>query len=270
MIPETNRQSAKTKDKPNGSGMVLTDRDRRLIDAVGRFGIVTREQIARHLQFGSVTRANAVLLRLFRNGYLARRLQPSLRGTRRLTYFVGPQGHELLGLSPESSTGRRRWPLVSDLFLDHQLDLNDVRLALEHEQRPAYEFVRFLSERELAPMNLGIVPDGYCEYRLDGKSYSLFLEIDRGTESARRWTSKIDAYLRLAYQNTFSEKFGRRFFRVFVTAPSTRRLKGIAREIAKRTDRIFWLAAHDELLREGPFAPVWHRPDGSGPKSLTE
>jgi hypothetical protein len=272
MIPQTNHTPPRTKAKPTGSGMVLTDRDRRLIEAVGTFGIVTREQIAKHLKFGSVTRANAVLLRLFRHGYLGRRLQPSLRGTRRLTYFVGPKGHELVGSSQDSKSTaeRRRWPQASDLFLDHQLDVNDVRLALEHLEHSGYEFVRFLSERDLASMNLSLVPDGYCEYRLGGKSYAAFLEVDRGTESRSRWTTKVNAYLRLAYQNDFVEKFGRRFFRVFVTAPSARRLKGLAREISKRTDRIFWLTVHDDFLRDGPFGLIWYRPDGAGPKSLTE
>lgn len=252
--------------------MVLTERDRRLVEAVANFGIVTREQVARHAKFGSVTRANSVLLRLFRHGYIGRRLQPSLRGTRRLTYFLGRRGHELMGLPPETAvaSGRRRWPLVSDLFVDHQLDVNDVRLAFEHLAHPRYEFLRFLSERELAAMGLPLVPDGYCEYRISDKSFALFLEVDRGTESRSRWTAKADAYLQLAYHGMFAEKFGRRFFRVAVTAPTERRRKGIAHEIAKRTDKVFWLTAHDEFLREGPFAPIWHRPDRSGPKSLTD
>jgi hypothetical protein len=271
MNTQTNRQSAKTKAKPTGSGMVLTERDRRLIEAVEAFGIVTREQIARHLRFGSVTRANSVLLRLFRHGYLGRRLQPSLRGTRRLTYFVGPKGHELIGISPKSvDTGRRRWPGLSDLFVDHQLDLNDVRLTFEHLHHSGYEFVRFLSERELSLMSLPLVPDGYCEYRIDGKAYAAFLEVDRGTEPRSRWTAKVAAYLQLAYQGMFAEKFGRRFFRVLVTAPSARRVEGIAHEVSKRTDRIFWVGVHGDVLREGPLASVWHRPNGTGPTSLTE
>jgi hypothetical protein len=267
---KTNYQSARTKGKPNGNGMVLTDRDRRIIEAIAKFGIATREQISKHLKFGSVTRANAVLLRLFLHGYLDRRLQPSLRGTRRLTYVVGPHGDELLGPSTESAMGRRRWSLLSDLFVDHQLDVNDVRLAFEHLEHQRYEFVRFLSERELAAMKLEFVPDGYCEYRLEGKSYSLFLEIDRGTESMGRWTSKVKAYLRLAHGGDFSGKFGRRFFRVLVSAPSGRRLKNLTREIARHTDRIFWLAVHAELLGHGPFGFICYRPDGAGPKSLIE
>jgi hypothetical protein len=265
-------QPTRTKGKPTGSGMVLTDRDRSLIAAVADLGIATREQLARHLRFGSTTRANAVLLRLFRHGYLARRLQPSLRGTRRLTYFVGPQGHELLGSFPRdtSSTGRRRWPVASDLFVDHQLDVNDVRLAFEHFECSGYEFVRFRSERELSQMNLNIVPDGYIEYRFNDKAYALFLEVDRGTETRSRWSTKVNAYLSLAHQGIFSERFGRRFFRVVTTAPTLRRLKGLSAEIAKKTDRIFWLSVRDDLLRLGPFARLWYRPNGDGPKSLTE
>jgi hypothetical protein len=258
-----------TKVKTIGSGMMLTERDRRIVEAIAEFGIVTRDQIAKHLKFGSVTRANTVLLRLARNRYLSRRLQPTLRGTRRLTYFVGPVGDELLGLSSEDGPRRRRWAYLSDLFIEHQLAVNDLRLVFEHRVYPGYEFLRWMSERELAPMNLRVVPDAYCEYRLDGRSYAIFIEVDRGTESHSRWTQKVNAYLGLAFGGTFEERFGRRFFRVLVTTPSQRRLAGVAREIAKRTDQIFWLAEHDDLVGNGPFGVSWRRPAGSDLYSLT-
>jgi hypothetical protein len=255
------------KDKSIGKGMVLTERDRTLVAAVAEFGILTREQIVRHMRFGSVTRANAVLLRLARHRYLLRRPQPSLRGSRRLTYTVGPLGGELLGLSVRAIS-RRRWTYLSDLFVEHQLAVNDVRLMFQHLEYPTYEFIKWVAERQLATMGLQLVPDGYCEYRLDGRSYAAFVEVDNGTESRSRWTQKTKAYTELAFAGRFTERFNRQFFRVLVTAPSARRRNGIAQEVARHTDRIVWLATHEELLAGGPFGRVWRRPADPNAQSL--
>src|SRR5262245_55588803 len=43
-------QPTPTKAKTTGSGMMLTERDRRIIEAIHNFGIATREQIAAHLE----------------------------------------------------------------------------------------------------------------------------------------------------------------------------------------------------------------------------
>jgi hypothetical protein len=250
--------------------MILTDRDRQIVAAVANFGILTREQIAMHLRFGSVTRANAVLLRLTRHQYLARRLQPSVRGTRRLTYVLGSVGAELLGYSQKGRdrNTRRRWVSASDLFVEHQLAVNDVRLLFQHLDVSGYEFTSWRTERQLALLNVGVVPDGYCEYRVVDRSYGVFVEVDNGTESQSRWRQKVTAYLALAFGGKFTERFHRQFFRVLVTAPSERRLTGIAREIARRTDQIFWLALQSDLLHQGPLAHIWRRPTDSGPYSL--
>jgi hypothetical protein len=262
-MPPTN------KDKPNGKGMMLTDRDRRLIAAVAEFGVLTREQIARHLSFGSVTRTNAILLRLTQHKYLERRLQPSLRGSRRLTYVLGPHGQELLdGARPVEHP--RRWLRATDLFLEHRLLVNDVRLTFEHARAEGYRLERWLVEQRLLELRLGPVPDGYAEYRIDEKLFACFLEADNGTESRTRWRQKVTAYLNLAYSGRFSKAFPLQYFRVLVVVPSRRRLDNIQHEIATQTDRIFWLATISDLQAQGPFASIWRRPGTTDVQSLTE
>jgi hypothetical protein len=241
--------------------MMLTDRDCRLIAAVADFGILTRAQIASHLAFGSVTRVNAVLLRLVRHGYLTRRLQPTVFGTRRQTYIVGLRGLELLaGSRVLQSNARRGWREVSDLFVEHRLLVNDVRLAFEHASMEGYHLRTWKGEAELKALNLGLIPDGYADYDLDGKSYAVFIEADNGTETLGRWRQKVANYLDLAYSGRYQSALGRQYFRVLVTVPSLGRLQSVLSQVARQTDRLFWLTTVRTLAECGPFAAIWYRP----------
>src|SRR5437762_2966220 len=53
--------------------LVLTERDRRLLDQVGRFRLVSRDQAMALAPFGSLTRANTRLARLVQARLLARK-----------------------------------------------------------------------------------------------------------------------------------------------------------------------------------------------------
>jgi hypothetical protein len=250
--------------------MVLTDRDRRIVSAVADFGILTRTQLGQHLQFGSVTRANAVLLRLVRHDYLTRRLQPTVRGSRRQTYVVGPRGLELLeGASEQHQRTRRGWREASDLFVEHRLLVNDLRLVLHHTRTAGYELRRWVGETELRRMNLGVVPDGFAEYHIDGKSFCIFLEADNGTETLGRWRLKVTQYRDLAFSGRFHTEFAREYFRVLVLLPGGRRLESVRREVSRQTHQLFWFTTFDELQTSGLFAPIWRRPAGKGSLSLT-
>jgi len=258
------------KDNTTGKGMVLTDRDRQIVTAVGEFGILSRVQLARHLRFGSVTRANAVLLRLTRHGYLTRRLQPSLQGTRRQTYLLGLRGAELLaGARDQPRTARRRWREASDLFVEHRLLVNDIRLGFQQWLIAGYAMRTWTNETALRNLNLGVIPDGYCEYDLRGKSFAVFVEADNGTETRARWRQKTTQYLDLAMTGRFHALFHRQYFRVLVVVPSPRRLESLLGEIARQTKRLFWLTTSNALVTAGPFGPIWYRPDGTAHQSLT-
>jgi hypothetical protein len=249
--------------------MVLTARDRRIVTAVAEFGLLSRHQIARHLRFGSVTRANAVLLRLMRNRYLVRRIQPTLNGSRRQLYILGPLGVELMAPTGDR-VNRRRWKEASDLFAEHQLLVNDVRLEFEHARVDGYRLLRWLTEHELRSRNLGIIPDGYAEYELAGKTFACFIEVDNGTETLVRIQQKAAAYLDLALSGRFESRFDRRFFRALMILPSAGRRKTVQLEVARRTDRLFWFTTFEALATAGPFGPIWQRPGQDAPQSLIQ
>lgn len=248
---------SRAKGKPTGSGMVLTSRDQRIIRAVAEHGALTRAQVAKALGFGSVARTNAVLLRLVKHKYISVRTQPTLAGSRRYVYTIGSHGVELL---TGDSRSIRRFHECSDFFLAHCLGVNDAWLAFATDSTTKFEFVRWLSEVELGRLSLGCIPDGFVEYNIDGYSFGAFLEIDRGTEGLNRWEAKLRAYMNLAFGNQFQNVFNRRFFRVLVVVPSAQRLEQVRRTIRQKTEQLFWLTTHDELVEQGPFARIWRRP----------
>lgn len=252
--------------KPTGKGMQLTERDVEIVRSISDCGALTGDQIRRHHQFGSVGRTNATLLRLVKHRYLIRRYQPTLVGTRRPVYLLGPGGAVLLhGMSRRSA-----YSASSDLFLDHRLAVNDFRFTFEDFRGGGYEFHRWLSEESLRELKLGVVPDGYVEYAFGGSLYCAFVEVDRGTEALRRWDAKVAAYLTLAFSGTYGRILGRRFFRVLVTGHTIARVHALQARIAVHTDRVFWLTTDRELIQTSPFAPIWRRPRSDALQSLNQ
>jgi hypothetical protein len=251
-------------DRRAGEGMVLTARDVEIVRSVAACGALTGEQVRRHHRFGSVGRGNATLLRLVRHGYLARRYQPTVAGTRRPIYVIDRRGIQLLGESRRALKG------ASDLFLHHLLLVNDVKFAFQDLACGGYAFQRWLTEPQLRDMKFSPRPDGFVEYSLDAATYSAFIEVDRATEGLKRFDEKVRSYLELAFSGKYERLFKRRFFRTLVVAPDAARVESLRASIGARTDKIFWLAAAPELLEKGPMLTDWARPRSTRRHSLTE
>lgn len=239
-----------------GSAPLLTDRDRRILAEVSRFGAMTREQIQALRFFHSATRAKTRLKRLTDAGYLRVRLQPLLAGGPKCVYLPG----DVLGPSVA-----RLWR-NSPIFLQHQLGLVDIRIAIEQS---ATELL-WRSDKELAPLKLSVVPDAYVECQIGATTIVAFVEYDRATEPLGRIERKAKAYLDLAYSGTFTRLFNRKYFRVLVIADGTRRRQELSRTIARLTDRVFRLAVLSELKVQGLPAAIWRRPGADAPEPLID
>ena len=242
----------------SGKSLAFTERDRAVVREVARFGVMSRNQLMRLKFFSSKTRANDRLKRLVDEGYLAARRQPIPVGGPRFVYLPGR-------LLADGREARKRFADVSDLFLTHQLGLVDIRLAFEQHSR----LVRWLSEKDLAGLSLGLVPDAYLEYEVGTLTYCAFVEYDRGTETHGRIERKVRAYLDLAQSGRFERTFRRRFFRVFVVTDSDGRLTTLAQTTARITDRIMRLTTLQELTHHGPLTSIWRRPGARASESLT-
>ncbi len=96
----------------------------------------------------------------------------------------------------------------------------------------------------------------------------MFCEVDRGTESQKIWTKKVELYLRLATSGEFQRLFSNQRFRVLVVADSERRLLQIRQTVARQTVKIFWFSTLKTINRDGLFAAHWLRPAGDSRVSL--
>jgi hypothetical protein len=249
-----------------GEGMVLTERDRAILQLAAELGPVSRAQFERFGHFGSRTRANAVLGRLVRFSYLAVRRQPLVGGSRRLLYHLGRRGEDLLAVNGR----RKRVKELSDLFLEHHLRTTDVRLAFPVTDDGDCILDRWLTDHELRTSRLGVIPDAYVEYRYRGLPFAAFVEVDLGTETLTRWEQKVVEYLRLARSGAFTTVCRLRYFRVLVITISMGRVETLQTAIARVTPTIFWLTTFDALAREGALASIWRRPATSSFHSLTQ
>jgi hypothetical protein len=241
-----------------GKPLALTERDRAVVSEVTRFGVMSRDQLMRLKFFSSKTRANDRLKRLVDEGYLASRRQPLPAGGPRCVYLAGR-------LLTDERVARKRFADVSALFIDHQLGLVDIRLAFEQHTH----LLRWLPEKDLAGLSLGLVPDAYLEFEVSALTYCAFVEYDRGTESLGRVERKVRAYLDLAHSGRFERLFTRRFFRVLLVTDSPGRLTSLSQAVARLTNRILRLVTREDLSHCGPLMPIWRRPGATVSESLT-
>lgn len=238
-----------------GRALAMTERDLRICDEVRRFGGLTREQLQRLGLFQSPSRAKERLKRLVDHGVLTTRPHAVHQRGVRFVYLPGP------AIVPKGT----RTPQLSPLFVAHQLGLVDIRIAfLRHT-----EVERWLSDRDLAPMSLGFIPDGYVEYRVGQATFAAFIEYDRGTESLAHIEEKVKAYTAFGFSGKFEQRFGLKFFRLLLVADSRGRLQNLGKAAARVTDRVVRLAPLESINTHGPLARIWRRPGGQQFESLT-
>lgn len=243
----------------NWGGVILTDRDRQLLEELRALRVIDREQAKRIGPFQSTARANARLLALTRAGYLKRTLTGTISGGRKALYFL-----------PGRALIIRRGPLAREEAFAHQLAVNAVHLAFTCASLPdAVSDARWRSfDTPLAP-DLPLIPDGLVEVTTSTGTLSAFVEVDRGTETRRVWERKVSLYLDLAASGAYRNHLEAEHFRVLVVADSIRRRNELAAECARQTTKLFWLAAADEVDERGsPWGPVWIRPGGGDPHQL--
>jgi hypothetical protein len=241
-----------------GDRLRLTARDQAVLADVAQFGVMTREQLTRLRHFASKTRANERLKRLTTARYLTARRQPLALGGPRLIYAPG-------SALEASRNRRRRTAEASDLFVAHQLGLVDARIAFDQHA----ELVRWLTDADLSTLHLGLVPDAYVEYAADGRTYSAFVEYDRGTEPLGTIEHKVRAYVDLAFSGRFARTFKRTYFRALFVTDSPGRLHSLSRAVSRVTDHVVRLTTRDALIHQGPLASIWRRPGLDRPESLT-
>ncbi|MDP3041761.1 MAG: replication-relaxation family protein [Candidatus Omnitrophota bacterium] len=248
--------------------LVLQERDKKIIALCHDYHFLTLNQIRLLLSFGSQSRASTRLRKLFDNGYLSRRFLPVLQGRAKILCFLGPKGVELIseksGIDPLKIKQKRKQLLeIRNFSLPHYLLINEFRLAfsLASKNSPEISLKSWSTQKEI-PLRLEekeFYPDAYFIYGYREKLYSLFLEIDRSTETNKRFAGKVENYLKYGFDGYYRKQSGFQFFRVLIVCPSAARLKNLKKLIEQKTDKMFWLAVQGDISPEKILTKIWHR-----------
>jgi len=260
------------------SPIILQPRDREIMLCVHEFRFLTREQIQRLFDFNCVTRANIRLRKLYDHGYLSRHFLPTVRGSSRAVYFLGPKGMEIIseGLGLDISTLKLNRKGFKDLFLNHQLALNEARIAitLTIKEKAQMSLDCWLNEdaclQEYGRRRGIIRPDAYFRFFNNGRIYSFFLEVDRSTMSHSRFRLRIQSYLEYAQSGYYQARYGVRYFRVLIITITLERLFNLKRLIEGLTNKIFWFTTMDQIRSRNVFQSIWYRAGRDGLFPLVE
>jgi hypothetical protein len=254
--------------------MILQTRDLEFLKILGTSArIVDREQAMKFAGFSSVTRVNNRLLKLTRNGFLRRYFLGTLKGGSKALYALSPKGADIAGVKNNRAIIRPKDSLlVGDPFVQHQLSVNSVQIAVGYSDLTAFNS-SFQGWRDFAePLSkaIALIPDGYFSVQTPHGVRPAFVEVDQGTESLKVWNKKASLYLQSAISGAFKQIFNLDQFRVLVVANSERRLLSIRKAIQKQTAKIFWFATLEEINRAGLWSPIWLRPEGDHKQALLE
>lgn len=253
----------------SGRLVVLQGRDRKLLAELAVMRVIDRELAKTVGGFTSTTRANARLLALTQAGYLKKTFVGTIAGGRKAVYLLSTKGLRIAGVDTDGRS-RARNSSYSELFLEHQLQVNQVYVSVKHTEIPlaGCRFHRWISFTGQLSKSAPVIPDGYFEMIHNSTMKALFLEVDLGTEALRIWQKKIDSYLRFAVAGEFKKLSGLAQFKVAIIANSERRAESIRKVAAKFTDKIFRFTSFQTINSEGFWSAIWKKPAGGQKESL--
>ena len=234
---------------------VLQPRDLLLLRSLAYRRILDRKQIERMVGFHSVSRVNSRLARLRCADLILRYFTATSTGSKRALYALSRQG----ALEAHAPFVPLKWRpgsvLLGNAFVAHQLALNDVYIAA------TVEGVRWQQPTSPLSPTIRVIPDAY----LADEERSFFVEMDLGTEALPIWTRKAAEYLRLATTGAYRTVIPHTHFAVLIVANDDTRLVTLRRHIAKQTQKLFWFATLDTIMRQGFWSTSWLRATGDAP-----
>lgn len=243
-------------------GPVIQERDRHLLRELDKLRVIDREQAKVLAPFGSTTRANARLLRLTRAGLLRRIFVGTIAGGRKAVYTLSKNGAALIDSNRPGLTLRTGPSVAGNLYLEHQLQINEIYLLLKYRRLPVpLTLRRWICFIEPLAPHIRLIPDGYFELSRAGTIFPMFLEVDMATETLATFRGKCEIYLNIAISGQFQKMLGQSQFRVLVVASSEERLENLRRTVRKVTSKIFWFSTFEPIHKQGFFTDIWQRPD---------
>lgn len=240
----------------------LSDRDKAILQAIGRVRCLTGRQCER-LHFHDLAERNRdrsrrrVLNRLVSLSVVTT-LDRSIGGVRAgsagFVYTLDAAGQRLLRLlnGEEQKSVRRPWT-PGALFLNHTLAVSELYVRLcEAERAGLLELAVFRAEpaswRRAASLGM-LKPDAYVLIATREIEDAWWLEVDRGTESPGTLRRKLNLYLLAAQAGVTGPDDV--LPRVLVTVPDARRLdmvRGITDTLGRNAQRLITVSLHDEAV----------------------
>lgn len=271
--------------------MRLTERDIAIVIDVYKHRVLSSHQIEAKFfpssKKGRHTRRSACQRRLqllFHHGFLARIPQSIILGEGRspIVYALDSAGADLVAAEIGVDRADLNWKPkdngIGNLFLEHSLAINDMRVALTLLARQrGWKILNWIGDstfksksfKDKVPFRMTgarvvrSYPDGYLRIRLNQEKLAhFFLEIDRGTMSNSRWQGKVEAYLNFRAAGLSEKHYNTQNFRVLTITTSQSRMVNLKRATEAATgDIFFWFSTNDNVSIWRPetlLQPVWH------------
>jgi protein involved in plasmid replication-relaxation len=240
--------------------IIVQPRDLALFRTLAVLRAIDREQAKRIGGFTSITRVNTRLLGLVKAKLLHRFFLGTGPGTQKAIYTLTPKAAAVAGVQYKRFRRKRNSLYSGDLFLEHQLLLNEIYLSL-HKNGNLVSVQNWKTFEKLLA-NSSIIPDAYFELVTVDAIKPVFLEVDKSTESKKVWKKKAASYLSFALSGAFEKQFSHSQFRVLVITTTTQQLRRIQSAISEQTSKVFWLTTFDDIKSLGFFSAIWQRPKG--------
>lgn len=201
----------------------LTVRDRAILDRLQEHEPLTTSEL--RLLFFSGIRTCRARLKLLEDARLLCRVYPartSRGGKSEPLWFLTPHGRKTI------AAPSRRMPALSIPDLEHRRAVARFFLALVERSITSESeglYTWYGETRAAAGVGGGpLRPDGYGRYLLPEGELTFYLELDRGTEPAKRVAAKL-----AAYQRALANDPEPRYANVLLVCHSRRRLANLAK-----------------------------------------
>ncbi len=267
--------------------MQLTERDKRILEAIHAYdGVLSFAQI-RRLFFTGKSQVEQRLKFLYQHGYLARPNEEQRRRLSEMVYWLDKKGADIVASLSGTPLPEFYWRKEPRWFqVEHDLAVNDFRLDLiaacsqdatakletwipESEFWAFPDKVTYSFQGRSAKRN--IRPDGFFTLTTGEHRIRCLLEIDRSTEDNPRFhREKLIPGLAYLKSQAYEDRFGHRSGRWLVVTTGERRLANMLNQARRaKTDGLFYFTTFAKVTSESLLqSPIWQRADQEDPVPL--
>ncbi|MCL4405275.1 replication-relaxation family protein [Patescibacteria group bacterium] len=262
----------------------LQGRDMELLQELGEYRFLDTSQILA-LHPGGRRNSLRRLAAMFDLGYLDRPRGQSRSSSPHIAYSLGREGVRMIYEEQSAGMLRRLREIERSLpLIAHTLMISQFRvcLTLALRKREDVQLRRWLQGYDLKAAlrrhgrNPELVPDAFFVLHFQEYEYPVFLEADRGTMSAKRFTEKLKIYWKWWEERRIQETLNFTHFRVITITPTEARSEHL-RIAAKDADRrqhgsnMFLFASEKSYSIPRPgaiFDAVWKSPKDDLQKTI--